>query len=582
MRHIIPITPSMKYFIYCRKSQESEDRQILSLESQRLEISQLIAADTDAEIVDTYTEAFSAKAPGRELFDEMLNRIEAGEADGIISWHPDRLARNSMDGGRIIFLLDQGKLKDLKFCTYSFENSSQGKFMLNIIFGYSKYYIDSLSENIKRGQRMKIKTGWMPNRAPLGYRKCKETGHVLPDLEHFKVVRAMFELLLSGRHSVAAIHRIVCDDWAYVTPVRKTTGGKPLYVSHIHRLLTNPVYAGYIRWNDRLYEGAHKPVVSKSEFAHAQQILGLGPIRRPHKRVFTYAGLFTCGACGKAVTAEHKRKKSGLEYIYYHCTRIHTSPKCTQPSIEEKCLTAQVEDFLEHIYIPKEIVDWLLATLEDDPDQDAVATAERIKQHEDAVKRIERQFSNLTDLRLRDLLDDDEFEQKRSDLQIALAAAKEKHSDAAKTEFTFEPAKMMIILCSRAKDWFAKADLPARRNILKILCSNPQIIDKKAILQATKPFKDLRDCCENLVMCGKQDFVRTRELSNGSGLKGDLRTLLANLTSEDTDALQNLINQFEPETLRAQHIPCHDATPPSSTPRRDHTIVAPSLRPPRE
>ncbi len=67
----------------------------------------------------------------------MLERIKAGEAQGIIAWHPDRLARNSMDGGQVIFLLDQGRLQDLKFCSYSFENLPQGKFMLGIMFSNS-------------------------------------------------------------------------------------------------------------------------------------------------------------------------------------------------------------------------------------------------------------------------------------------------------------------------------------------------------------------------------------------------------------------------------------------------------------
>ena len=81
----------------------------------------------------------------------MLERIEAGEAEGILAWHPDRLARNSVDGGRIIYLLDTGKIKTLKFPTFRFESDPQGKFMLNIMFGQSKYYVDSLSENTKRG-----------------------------------------------------------------------------------------------------------------------------------------------------------------------------------------------------------------------------------------------------------------------------------------------------------------------------------------------------------------------------------------------------------------------------------------------
>ena len=68
--------------------------------------------------------------------------MEKGVAQGILSWHPDRLARNSVDGGKIIYLLDTAVLKDLKFPSFWFEDTPQGKFMLNIAFGQSKYYVD--------------------------------------------------------------------------------------------------------------------------------------------------------------------------------------------------------------------------------------------------------------------------------------------------------------------------------------------------------------------------------------------------------------------------------------------------------
>ena len=148
----------MKYFVYCRKSSESEDRQILSIESQETELLRAFANAEGIEIAQVFYESFSAKSPGRKVFEELITRVEKGEAQGLIAWHPDRLARNSIDGGKIVYLLDRGLLKDLKFATFTFENNPQGKFMLSITFGYSKYYVDSLSENVKRGNRAKSRS----------------------------------------------------------------------------------------------------------------------------------------------------------------------------------------------------------------------------------------------------------------------------------------------------------------------------------------------------------------------------------------------------------------------------------------
>src|SRR3989344_1806779 len=120
----------MKYVIYARKSTEDEDRQILSIQAQLAELS-----------------SYSAKEPGRMKFAEMLSFIESGKADGIISWHPDRLARNSVDGGRIIHMVDRGLIRSLKFPTFWCEPTPQGLFMLQIAFGQSKYFVDNLREN---------------------------------------------------------------------------------------------------------------------------------------------------------------------------------------------------------------------------------------------------------------------------------------------------------------------------------------------------------------------------------------------------------------------------------------------------
>ena len=158
----------IRYKAHCRKSTDEPDRQILSIEAQVTELEEF-AAKEKLKITQFITESKTAKEPGREKFAQVLEMIENDEATGIISWHPDRLARNSIDGGKIIYLLDTGKLLDLKFPSFWFENTPQGKFMLNIAFSQSKYYVDNLSENVKRGNRQKLRRGEWPNQAPFGY-----------------------------------------------------------------------------------------------------------------------------------------------------------------------------------------------------------------------------------------------------------------------------------------------------------------------------------------------------------------------------------------------------------------------------
>ena len=93
--------------LYARKSTDVEDKQALSIDAQLVELRQF-AEREQIHIVSELIEKESAKAPGRPIFNALLGRIEAGEAEGILAWHPDRLARNSVDGGRVIYLLDEG------------------------------------------------------------------------------------------------------------------------------------------------------------------------------------------------------------------------------------------------------------------------------------------------------------------------------------------------------------------------------------------------------------------------------------------------------------------------------------------
>lgn len=105
---------SEKYILYARKSTDVEDKQVLSIEAQLVEL-RAYAKNENLTIIDELVEKQSAKTPGRPVFGDMLKRIENGEASGIIAWHPDRLARNSIDGGQVVYLLDRVSLIFVEF-----------------------------------------------------------------------------------------------------------------------------------------------------------------------------------------------------------------------------------------------------------------------------------------------------------------------------------------------------------------------------------------------------------------------------------------------------------------------------------
>jgi site-specific DNA recombinase len=154
-----------KFFLYCRKSTDDRIRQQSSIEDQQAE-GRAMADREGLEVVGTFVERKSAKVPGRPVFNEMLDRIEKGEASGIIAWHPDRLSRNALDSGRLSFLVDTGRITDLLCPTYRFERNAAGKLHLNMLFSQSQYYINSLSENIQRGKRHRAQNGYWPSPIP--------------------------------------------------------------------------------------------------------------------------------------------------------------------------------------------------------------------------------------------------------------------------------------------------------------------------------------------------------------------------------------------------------------------------------
>ena len=463
----------------------------------------------DVTIAEILEESMSARSPGRPIFDAMIKRIEKGEADGIIAWHPDRLARNSIDGGRLIYLLDKGQLKDLRFATFSFENTSQGKFMLSIIFGYSKYYVDNLSENIRRGIRTKLQHGWLPGLPPLGYFNEPRLRTIVPDPERFPLMRRMWEHMLTGTYSPRQIHEIASYHWGLRTRKQKRRGQKPLSLSAVYDMLTNPFYAGIITMRGATYEGKHQPMVTLDEFERVQALLGRPRLARPKVRTFAFTGMIRCGSCGCAITAEQRTKPSGLTFIYYHCTRKR-KPRCAEPAITLHNLEAQIVAFLEGIVIPEEMHRWVLARLERFGSENLDHNTTSRLSVETALQAVTRQSENLTKLRVRDLISDEEFAKEREQLLNERIRLSQGLNNEERQDDWIEPARLLVLFSNRAASWFSEGNHEVKRLILAVAGSNPTLSGRKLNIDAKKPFSNVPNTAEIPLVWTLVKDVRTR------------------------------------------------------------------------
>jgi DNA invertase Pin-like site-specific DNA recombinase len=478
-----------RYFVYCRKSSEAEDRQILSIESQRNELKRYTERE-QLTVVAVLEEARSAKSPGRPVFNDLIKRVESGEADGILAWHPDRLARNSLDGGMVIHLLDIGKLNNLKFPTYTFENTPQGKFMLAITFGQSKLYVDSLSENVRRGNRAKRERGWLPGRAPTGYLNGRtEYGEkiIVSDPERFPLLKHIWHLFLSGGYSITQLSNIARNEMGLRTPQKKRRGGHPLSLSGLYRVLCNPFYAGRIEFQGQWFPGKHEPMISVDQFEQAQLLLGRTGLARPKTHAFAYTGLMRCGRCGCSITAEEKVNRHGTHYVYYHCTHKKRTFECREKVIEETKLQERILAFLRSLHVDENELERALAIIdrEREKEQDAESTAKQAVSR--ALDSNKREMATLITMRSRDLIEDEEFIRERTKL-LHQQAALEDRMEKLDAERWIEPSRRFFFFNNRAVFWLTHGGINEQRLILATAGSNPLLMSKKLSIDAHNPF----------------------------------------------------------------------------------------------
>ena len=479
-----------KYFIYCRKSSEDEERQILSIEAQLTELREY-AKQQGLFIVREYYESKTAKEPGREVFNEMLGEIEKGTAQGILAWNPDRLARNSIDGGRVIYLVDTGKITTLKFPTFWFEPTPQGKFMLSVAFGQAKYYTDNLRENILRGIRQKIRRGELSAKAPLGYFNEPRLRTIEPDRKTFAKVKECLGAFATGQFTLTGIQRKMFS----VGLVGKT--GKHLALASVEHILTNPFYYGHFQYRGEVHAGSHKPMISKKLFDQIQEarITNGKPRKKRGPKNFQFLGFATCGVCGYAITAERHIKKSGLKFIYYRCTHKSKTISCTENRfLREEVLTEQVKNLCQKVSLPDEWREKYIARLDSEQSESRHSSDLFAQNLRDSISAIKMRLERLTDAYLGEALQLTEYQEKKNILMAEKKTIEEKLSDfERKGNHWLELMRNWIIEANQAENLSKQENLSGMKDFLVDIGSNRRLSAGMLLAEFKTPWNFLAE-----------------------------------------------------------------------------------------
>ena len=249
-------------------------------------------------------------------------------------------------------------------------------------------------------------------------------------------------------------------------------------------------------------------MITVAQFERAQVLLGRVDAPRPKSRVFAYTGLIKCGFCGCSITAEHKINRFGSHYIYYHCTRKKRAAQCHEQCVEERSLEAQVLVFLKNVYADRQTVDEYLGAIEE----------ERAKRYglgggvEQAIRKAlescARHLDNLTKMRYRELIHDEEFARQRAELtqeQRNLAQRLEQLHG----EQWIEPSRNLFLFSNRAVFWLVHGSVSEKRQILSTVGSNPTLKSKELNISAKEPFLILQKYHSNSDLCWVVNEVRT-------------------------------------------------------------------------
>lgn len=505
-----------KTFMYLRRSQDREDRQSLSIDKQDAQLKGVIERNG---LVPIYLppEERSAKYPGRPIFNDMMERIEGGEARYIAVWALSRLSRNPVDGARVIFAMDRGFLLAVHTPTRTYRNTPEDKWMLQVELANAKKNNDDLGVQVKEGFETKRTHGQYPGPAPIGYLNTiirPGERNIVPDPEKAPKVVRLFEMAVTGLHTLQGL-------WQEAQNIGlHSRHGKVLGKQTIAEMLQRRAYTGVFKYGgDDWHKGSYEALIPLDLFDKVQVAMGWVKSTRADKpaatsgRYYPYKGLVLCKTCRFNVTAYTMPKRlangESTEYVYYTCTKKSRQVHCDEHQVSGALMEQEVNSRMAEFEISKadgaECNLWL-----DRFHADYMAKKNQYKPVWLEDRKAAQQALEILDEKLEKGVITDERYKARAAKHESIVARTTELLSAANTdaERWLELGKETFATVINLGDVFEMANDKERRHLMMLVGSNWYLGNKKVELTPRDPLDLLRHTDKNTNWRARPDSNR--------------------------------------------------------------------------
>jgi site-specific DNA recombinase len=469
----------------------------------------------------------------RKTFEEMIKYLKKKKINIIVCEKVDRLTRNLKDAVTVNEWVNESENRQVHFIKENFilhKNSmSHDRFIWNIKVSTSQFYIDNLSEEVRKGQKEKLAQGWLPTKPPLGYKTIGEKGHKIHiiDIDIAPLVKKMFDLYATGNYSLKKLTKEVFEIGI------KSSRGNALSKSRVHTILRDPFYIGINVWNGHKTAGNQEKFIDLHIFNKVQSLLSSKNTPKYNKHNHLFKGMLFCDECRGTITWEIQK---GINYG--HCNHYRD---CTQKTwSKEKDVEKQLFNAFNKLEVKNErVANWILRALKeshkDEMEYYSTSVGELNKQLETIKKRLDALYDDKLDEKITPNFYDRKFRQYSTNRDSLIEKIK-LHANAD-TKY-FQLGINIFELSQNALAIYKKADPDHKRIMVNLVFDKMRLNEGVLECNYTKPFQTLHDAIfyTNKLSSKQQKMDQISEVIfepeekiDDSVLRGDLHTYRSKL-----------------------------------------------------